>query len=72
MSDKKIGNQLPTQSVTLPYKKSLGDEAVKIYSKTGRTAQEWQELLLQLNDPPKVVHCSTYIAEIEELTHVIL
>ena len=46
MSDKKIGNQLPTQSVTLPYKKSLGDEAVKIYSKTGRTAQEWQELLL--------------------------
>ena len=46
MSDKKIGNQLPTQSVTLPYEKSLGDEAVKIYSKTGRTAQEWQELIL--------------------------
>lgn len=46
MPDKKIGNQLPTQSVTLPYEKSLGKEAIDMYAKTGRTAQEWQELLL--------------------------
>lgn len=46
MPDKKIGNQLPTQAMVLPYEKTIGSEAVKAYEKTGRTAQEWQELLL--------------------------
>lgn len=46
MPDKKIGNQRPTQSLVLPYEKSIGDEAIKVYEKTGRTAQEWQELLI--------------------------
>lgn len=35
MSQKKYGNQLPTQSVILPYvkKKSTGIEGVEIYEK---------------------------------------
>ena len=40
------GRQTPTQSIVLPYSKTLGQEAVDIYNRTGRTAQEWQELLL--------------------------
>jgi len=40
------GRQTPTQSVVLPYSKSLGQDAVDLYNRTGRTAQEWQELLL--------------------------
>ena len=46
MPDKKIGNQRPTQSLVLPYEKTIGDEAIKVYEKTGRAAQEWQELLI--------------------------
>ena len=41
----RIGNQNPTQSVILPYKKSLYQEAIDTYEKSGRTAQEWQILL---------------------------
>lgn len=40
------GRQTPTRSVTLPYKSTHGAEAVACYNATGRTAQEWQELLL--------------------------
>ena len=40
------GRQTPTQSLVLPYSKTYGPEAIKIYNSTGRTAQEWQELLL--------------------------
>lgn len=43
MPDKRIGRQLPTRSVVLPYSESLGSEAVTIYNSSGRTAQEWQE-----------------------------
>lgn len=39
----RLGRQDPTQSVVLPYKKSRGSEAVKIYNSTGRKAMEWQE-----------------------------
>ena len=42
----RIGRQTPTQSVVLPYKKTKGQEAIKLYSKTGKTAQPWQELLV--------------------------
>lgn len=38
----KVGSQLPTQSVVLPYSKSDGKKAVALYSKTGNKAQKWQ------------------------------
>lgn len=43
----KLGSQKPTNSVVLPYKKSRGGEAVKLYEKTGRKAQLWQKNLLK-------------------------
>lgn len=46
MSDRK-GSQYPTQSVILPGAKSLYQEAVELYEKTGRNAQEWQISLLK-------------------------
>lgn len=39
------GNQIPTQSVILPYEKSYGDQAVQLYNKSGNLAQDWQALL---------------------------
>lgn len=38
----RIGNQNPTQSVILPYKKSLYQKAIDTYEKSKRTAQKWQ------------------------------
>ena len=46
MAEPRKGRQTPTQSVTLPYSKTKGQEAIELYNSTGRTAQEWQELLL--------------------------
>lgn len=46
MSEVRIGRQTPTQFVAMPYYKTKGADAIKLYSKTGRTAQEWQELLM--------------------------
>lgn len=51
MSEKKArlarkGRQTPTQGYILPYEKSYGQEAIDLYNSSGRTAQEWQELLL--------------------------
>lgn len=40
------GRQTPTTSVVLPYRKTVGDEAVKLYESTGRECQEWQQRLL--------------------------
>lgn len=45
MTERK-GRQTPTQSLVLPYRETHGTEAVRIYNSTGKTAQEWQELLL--------------------------
>ena len=45
MSERRIGRQTPTQAVILPYSQSKGAEAVELYNSTGRTAQQWQELL---------------------------
>ena len=42
----RVGNQIPTQSVILPYEKSYGDEAVQLYDLSGNTCQEWQALML--------------------------
>lgn len=46
MAEVRRGRQTPTQSVVLPYSQTKGQEAVELYNSTGRTAQEWQELLL--------------------------
>ncbi|MGN1090006.1 MAG: terminase [Huintestinicola sp.] len=60
MSEKRLGRQTPTSSVVLPYFKSIGTEAVEIYNRSGRTAQPWQELMLEdimaLNDEGLWVH----------------
>ena len=42
----RVGNQIPTQSVILPYDNSYGDEAVKLYNLSGNVCQEWQALML--------------------------
>lgn len=47
MSDVRTGRQTPSVSVVLPYTSSLGTEAVDIYNRSGRTAQPWQELMLE-------------------------
>ena len=39
-------SDLPTESFALPYSETLGLEAAKLYNTTGKTAQEWQELIL--------------------------
>lgn len=44
---KRFGNQLPTQSVILPYENSKYQEAIDLYKKTGRECYEWQSLLLK-------------------------
>lgn len=46
MAAVKLGRQRPTQSVALPYDKTYGPEAAALYERTGRTAMEWQRLLL--------------------------
>lgn len=44
--EKRRGRQEPTTGFTLTYKDSKGQDAIELYNKSGRTAQEWQELLL--------------------------
>ena len=46
MTEIRKGLQTPTQSVVLPYNETKGQEAIDIYNSSGRTAQEWQELML--------------------------
>lgn len=41
------GRQTPTVSRVLPYTESRGEEAVELYNKSGRTAQEWQEGMIE-------------------------
>ncbi len=47
MDERRIGRQTPTVSAVLPYTASLGGDAVELYNRSGRTAQPWQELLLE-------------------------
>lgn len=60
MAEKRRGRQEPTTGFTLPYEETKGQEAVELYNKTGRTAQEWQEGLLYdmlaVNDEGLWVH----------------
>lgn len=46
MTEIRRGNQEPTESIFLPYEKTRGPEALKIYGKTKRKPQEWQKLLM--------------------------
>lgn len=43
----RFGNQHPTQSVILPYDKSLYQEAIEYYERTGRKCYKWQSDLLK-------------------------
>lgn len=58
--ENRIGRQTPTQEVVLPYKDSLGHEAIELYNSSDRTAQPWQELLcsdiLAVNEDGLWVH----------------
>lgn len=60
MAEIKKGRQTPTQSVVLPYFETKGEDAICSYNACGRTAQEWQELLLSdilaLNEEGLWVH----------------
>ena len=47
MSEKRLGRQTPVVSFILPYSESLGADAIQIYNRSGRTAQPWQELMLE-------------------------
>ena len=47
MSEIHLGKQTPTLSVVRPYTESLGPEAIAVYNRSGRTAQPWQELMLE-------------------------
>lgn len=44
---KKYGSQTPTKSVILNFKRSLGDEAIRLYEKTGRSPFPWQANLVK-------------------------
>lgn len=45
MTEIRLGRQTPTQSVTLPYTETLGQEAADLYAMTGNDLLEWQQLL---------------------------
>ena len=47
MADNRIGSQTPTQSIILSYETSKGEEAVELYEESGRTAYDWQRLLVE-------------------------
>ena len=46
MGEVRRGRQTPTKSIILPYTETHGQEAIDLYNSSGRTAQEWQELLM--------------------------
>lgn len=56
----RYGRQTPTSSVVLPYTETLGERAINLYRKTGRTPQPWQEALIYdiraVNDEGLFVH----------------
>ena len=47
MRKTRTGNQTPTQSFVLPYRKSHWKEAVELYEKTGRKVLPWQKNLIR-------------------------
>lgn len=43
----RIGCQTPTTALILPYTQSYGQDAIKLYNETTRTAFEWQEIIIE-------------------------
>lgn len=60
MAETRLGRQTPTQSVTIPYEKTRGQEAAELYAETGNNLLEWQQLLqcdiMAVNDEGLWVH----------------
>lgn len=56
----RFGNQHPTQSVILPYEKSLSQRAIEIYQRTGRKCYDWQinilDPIMAINEDGLWVH----------------
>lgn len=56
----KIGRQTPTNSYIIPYKSTLGNEAIELYNNTTRNAMEWQEIqmmdIMAVDDDGQWVH----------------
>lgn len=46
-TEKRLGRQTPTESLTLPYDETYGEEAISLYNDTGQGAMEWQEYLIR-------------------------
>ena len=46
LNEPRKGRQTPTKAYIVPYEKTKGQDAVDIYNQTGRTAQEWQQILM--------------------------
>lgn len=42
----RLGRQVPTQAVILPFEKTMGIDAVDAYEQSGRKAMEWQRLMI--------------------------
>ena len=47
MTNKRLGRQTPTESLTLPYDETYGEEAISLYDDTGQTLMEWQQYLIR-------------------------
>lgn len=43
----RVGSQVPTHAVVIPYASTKGDEAVRLYKAAGRDAYPWQEQLIR-------------------------
>lgn len=60
MTETRIGRQTPTRAVVMPYSKTLGEEAVRIYGDAEKSLFEWQTLLqydiMAVNDNGLWVH----------------
>lgn len=58
--DIRIGSQIPSQSVILPYFETHGQEAIELYEKSGGHLLEWQKLIinhvLAVNDDDLFIH----------------
>ena len=54
MTETRLGRQTPTQSVTIPYSKTRGQEAAELYAKTGNELLEWQQLLQWFMDASEI------------------
>src|SRR5699024_11091315 len=56
----RMGDPTPTKSLILPYDRSLGTDAIKLYEESGRTAYDWHRFIIDAimarNDEDLWVH----------------